>query len=102
MPRLMMSRPLRARSVARARTAKAFSSPMRPKAGTMGSMAFPGGFLGGLLGKVLGRVARVLERRSFRPFKTDLARRVKHRRGSFASAMRAARGPQDEMRLISG
>src|SRR5215208_6759855 len=39
MPRLMMSRPRDASSVARASTAKAFSSPMREKAGTMGSMA---------------------------------------------------------------
>src|SRR5829696_9291907 len=39
MPRLMMSRPREASSVARASTAKAFSSPMREKAGTMGSMA---------------------------------------------------------------
>src|SRR5215213_440245 len=39
MPRLMMSRPWRASSVARASTAKAFSSPMREKAGTMDGMA---------------------------------------------------------------
>src|SRR5215210_3145287 len=39
MPRLTMSRPREASSVARASTAKAFSSPMREKAGTMGCMA---------------------------------------------------------------
>src|SRR5215510_13905448 len=35
MPRLMMSRPWAARAVARARTAKAFSSPMRSKFATV-------------------------------------------------------------------
>src|SRR3954454_7246136 len=39
MPRLMMSRPWFASSVARASTAKAFSSPMREKAGRTDSMA---------------------------------------------------------------
>src|SRR3954470_22814116 len=41
MPRLMMSRPWAASAVARASTAKAFSSPMRSKFATVFSMAFP-------------------------------------------------------------
>src|SRR5215472_16929754 len=42
MPRLMMSRPCAASCTARASTAKAFSSPIRSKAATVFSMAFPG------------------------------------------------------------
>src|ERR1700722_15578303 len=48
MPRLMMSRPCAASALARANTAKAFSSPMRSKAGTVFSMAFPLGALFGV------------------------------------------------------
>src|SRR5664279_960409 len=39
MPRLMMSRPCAIRALARASTAKAFSSPMRSKAAIVFSMA---------------------------------------------------------------
>ncbi len=39
MPRLITSRPWAARAWARARTAKAFSSPMREKAGTTCSIS---------------------------------------------------------------
>src|SRR6202043_3174598 len=42
MPRLMMSRPCDMSCMARASTAKAFSSPIRSKAATVFSMAFPG------------------------------------------------------------
>src|SRR6188474_717526 len=41
MPRLMMSRPWAASALARASTAKAFSSPMRSKLATVFSMACP-------------------------------------------------------------
>src|SRR5205085_3140846 len=41
MPRLMMSRPCAASALARASTAKAFSSPMRSKAAMVRSMACP-------------------------------------------------------------
>src|SRR5262245_18537889 len=41
MPRLMISRPWATRALARASTAKAFSSPMRSKAGTVFSMGWP-------------------------------------------------------------
>src|ERR1700758_1759302 len=45
MPRLMMSRPWAASALARASTAKAFSSPIRSKAAIVFSMAFPRRFL---------------------------------------------------------
>src|SRR5437870_11564950 len=41
MPRLMLSRPCAARALARASTAKAFSSPMRSKAAMVRSMGRP-------------------------------------------------------------
>src|SRR5215471_1496043 len=46
MPRLIISRPWAASSVARASTAKAFSSPMRSKAATVLSMGAPPGVAG--------------------------------------------------------
>src|SRR5262245_41001388 len=45
MPRLMMSRPCAISALARANTAKAFSSPMRSKAEIVRSMAFPSSFM---------------------------------------------------------
>src|ERR1700741_4518269 len=44
MPRLMMSLPCAASALARASTAKAFSSPIRSNAAMVLSMAFPLGF----------------------------------------------------------
>src|SRR4051812_31533855 len=54
MPRLMMSRPWAMRSVARASTAKAFSSPMRSNAAMVLSMGVPPGRAFWPLGWVLG------------------------------------------------
>src|SRR5262245_5634789 len=45
MPRLMMSRPCAISALARASTAKAFSSPIRSKAALVRSMMFPRRFL---------------------------------------------------------
>src|SRR5580704_17592910 len=47
MPRLMMSRPCAISCMARASTAKAFSSPIRSKAAMVFSMAFPAFLVGG-------------------------------------------------------
>src|ERR1700754_3394152 len=46
MPRLMTSRPCAISALARASTAKAFSSPIRSKAEMVRSMAFPVAFVG--------------------------------------------------------
>ncbi|CAA9363356.1 MAG: hypothetical protein AVDCRST_MAG90-3173 [uncultured Microvirga sp.] len=57
MPRLTMSRPWSASAVARASTAKAFSSPMREKAGTRWSMVVVLTFFGPFRGLRAGSSA---------------------------------------------
>src|SRR5215470_14041402 len=66
MPRLMMSRPWAASSVARASTAKAFSSPMRSNAAMVFSMGLPPGWLpprwrGGIAHGGQGRYGLVID-----------------------------------------